>query len=164
MADSLNKTPETPTFLRTTKAAQAISNETLNSAKNVKQLGKNEAQNKLLPFQDVRQPWSAREAFCYPPQCRRLPYLEVLHNQQIPTAELRLGYHREITAKFGHRSSNSIENGFAAADLRPISPLSAIRNEKKYHPIALTRSAGIIKELADKNLYPLLNGKTTQEM
>ncbi len=42
--------------------------------------------------------------------------------------------------------------------------VSALRDEKKNHLIALTKSAGIIKELVDKNLHPLLNGKTAQEM
>ncbi len=42
--------------------------------------------------------------------------------------------------------------------------VSALRDEKKDHLIALTKSAGIIKELVDKNFHPLLNGKTAQEM
>ncbi len=42
--------------------------------------------------------------------------------------------------------------------------ISALRDEKKVHLIPPTRSAGIIKELVDKNLHPLLNGKTAQEM
>lgn len=57
-----------------------------------------------------------------------------------------------------------IEDGFDAADLRTNMLVSALRDEKKDHLIALTKSAGIIKELVDKNLHPLLNGKTAQEM
>lgn len=57
-----------------------------------------------------------------------------------------------------------IEDGFAAVDLRPSTLVSALRDEKKDYLIAFTKSAGIIKELVDKNLYPLLNGKTAQEM
>ena len=49
-------------------------------------------------------------------------------------------------------------------DLRPSTLVSALRDEKKDYLIALTKSAGIIKELVDKNLHPLLNGKTAQEM
>lgn len=49
-------------------------------------------------------------------------------------------------------------------DPRPSTLVSALRDEKKDYLIAFTKSAGIIKELVDKNLYPLLNGKTAQEM
>lgn len=48
-------------------------------------------------------------------------------------------------------------------DLRPSTLVSALRDEKKDYLIALTKSAGIIKELVDKNLHPLLNGKIAQE-
>lgn len=41
---------------------------------------------------------------------------------------------------------------------------SALREEKKEYLVALSKSAGIIQELVDKNLHPLLNGKTAQEM
>lgn len=57
-----------------------------------------------------------------------------------------------------------IEDGFAAADLRPSTLVSALRDEKKDHLTALTKSAGIIKELVDKSLHPLLNNKTAAEM
>lgn len=57
-----------------------------------------------------------------------------------------------------------IEDGFAAADLRPSTLVSALRDEKKDHLIALTKSAGLIKELVDKILHPLLSNKSTAEM
>lgn len=57
-----------------------------------------------------------------------------------------------------------IEDGFAAADLRPSTLVSALRDEKKDHLIALTKSAGLIKELVDKSLHPLLSNKTAAEM
>lgn len=37
-------------------------------------------------------------------------------------------------------------------------------NQKKDYINALAKSAGIIKELVDKSLYPLLNNKTSAEM
>lgn len=57
-----------------------------------------------------------------------------------------------------------IEDGFAAADLRPSTLVSALRDEKKDHFIALTKSAGLILELVDKSLQPLLNNKSAAEM
>ncbi len=57
-----------------------------------------------------------------------------------------------------------IEDGFAAADLRPSTLVSALRDEKKDHINALAKSAGIIKELVDKSLHLLLNNKTAAEM
>lgn len=57
-----------------------------------------------------------------------------------------------------------IEDGFAPADLRPATLVAALRDEKKDHPVALTKSAGLIKELVDKSLHPLLNNKTAAEM
>lgn len=57
-----------------------------------------------------------------------------------------------------------MEDGFAPADLRPSTLVSALRDEKKDHIIALTKSAGLIKELVDKILHPLLNNKTAAEM
>lgn len=57
-----------------------------------------------------------------------------------------------------------IEDGFAAADLRPSTLVSALRDEKKDHLIALTKSAGLIKELVDKSLHPLLSNKSAAEM
>lgn len=57
-----------------------------------------------------------------------------------------------------------IEDGFAAADLRPSTLVSALRDEKKDHSTALTKSAGLILELVDKSLHPLLNNKSAAEM
>ncbi len=57
-----------------------------------------------------------------------------------------------------------IEDGFASEDLRPSMLAAALRDEKKNYLIALTKSAGIIQELVDKNLHPLLHNKTTAEM
>lgn len=57
-----------------------------------------------------------------------------------------------------------IEDGFAPADLRPSTLVSALRDEKKEHLTALTKSAGIIQEIVDKNLHPRLSNKTTTEM
>ena len=57
-----------------------------------------------------------------------------------------------------------IEDAFAAADLRPLTLVSALRDEKKDQLIALTKSAGLIKELVDKNLHPPLNNKTAAKM
>ena len=57
-----------------------------------------------------------------------------------------------------------IEDGFAAADLRPSTLVSALRDEKKDHLTALTKSAGLIKELVNKSLHPLFNNKTAAEM
>lgn len=57
-----------------------------------------------------------------------------------------------------------IQDGFAQADLRPSTLVSALRDEKKDYLTGLTKSAGIIQELVNKNLHALLNGKTAQEM
>lgn len=57
-----------------------------------------------------------------------------------------------------------IEDGFAAADLRPSTLVAALRDEKKDHFTALTKSAGQIIQLVDKSLHPLLNDKTAAEM
>lgn len=57
-----------------------------------------------------------------------------------------------------------IEDGFAPADLRPSTLVSALRDEKKDHINAQAKSAGIIKELVDKSLHPLLNNKTAAEI
>lgn len=42
--------------------------------------------------------------------------------------------------------------------------MSALRDEKKDHLAALTKSAGIIRELVDKSLHLLLHNKTAAEM
>lgn len=57
-----------------------------------------------------------------------------------------------------------IEDGFAPGDLRPATIVTALRDEKKDHLIALTKNAGLIKELVDKSLHPLLNNKSAAEM
>ncbi len=57
-----------------------------------------------------------------------------------------------------------IKDGFDEANLRTNMLVSAFRDEKKDHLIALTKCAGIIKELVNKNFHPLLNGKTAPEM
>lgn len=57
-----------------------------------------------------------------------------------------------------------IEDGFAAADLRPATLVAALRDEKKDYLIGLTKSADLIKELVDKSLHPLLNDKSAAEM
>ncbi len=57
-----------------------------------------------------------------------------------------------------------IADGFAANDLKTATLVSALRNEKKEYTLALTKSAGIIKELVDKSLHPLLNDKSSAEM
>lgn len=57
-----------------------------------------------------------------------------------------------------------IEDGFVAVDLRPSTLVSALRDEKKDHFIALTKSAGLILEMVDKSLHPLLDDKTAAEM
>ncbi len=57
-----------------------------------------------------------------------------------------------------------IEDGFAAVDLRPSTLVAALRDEKKDHFIALTKSVGLIQEMLDKSLHPLLNDKTAAEM
>ncbi len=56
-----------------------------------------------------------------------------------------------------------IEDGFAEVDLRPSILVTALRDEKKDHFIALTKSAGLIQKIVDKNLHPLLNNKTAAE-
>ena len=57
-----------------------------------------------------------------------------------------------------------IEDGFAAADLRPSTLVSVLRDEKKDHFTALTKSAGLIIQLVDKSLHPLLDDKTAAKM
>ena len=53
--------------------------------------------------------------------------------------------------------------GFADADLRPSTLVSALRDEKKDHFMALRKSVGLILELVDKILHPLLNNKSAAE-
>ncbi len=55
-------------------------------------------------------------------------------------------------------------DGFAANDLKTATLVSTLRDEKKEYTLALTKSVGIIKELVDKSLYPLLNNKSSAEM
>lgn len=78
-------------------------------------------------------------------------------------------YHSHLPRIDNRETSESvritlIEEGFAPADLSPSTLVSALRDEKKDHLIALTKSAGLIKELVDKSLHPLLNNKTAAEM
>lgn len=40
----------------------------------------------------------------------------------------------------------------------------ALRNKKMDYLVALTKSAGIIQELVNKSLHPLLHNKTTAEI
>ena len=49
-------------------------------------------------------------------------------------------------------------------DLKPSTLVSALRDEKKDQINALIKSAGIIKELVNKSLHPLLKNKTAAEM
>lgn len=56
------------------------------------------------------------------------------------------------------------EDGFAAADLRPSTLVSVLRDEKKNHFTALTKSAGLIIQLVNKSLHPFLNDKTAAKM
>lgn len=53
-----------------------------------------------------------------------------------------------------------IEDGFVAADLRPTTLVSALRDKKKDHLATLTKSMGLIKELINKSLYLLFYNKT----
>lgn len=48
-----------------------------------------------------------------------------------------------------------MEDGFAPADLRPSTLVSALRDEKKDHLAGLTKRAGLIKELEDNPLKTL---------
>lgn len=57
-----------------------------------------------------------------------------------------------------------IEDGFAAEDLRPSMLAAALRDDKKDYLVTLTKSAGIIQELVDKSLHPLIHNKTAAEM
>ena len=57
-----------------------------------------------------------------------------------------------------------IEDGFAAEDLWLSMLASALREEKKDFLAALSKSAGLIKELVDKSLHPLLSDKSAAEM
>ena len=57
-----------------------------------------------------------------------------------------------------------IEDEFAAIDLRPSTRVLALREEKKDHLTALTKSASLIKELVNKSLHHLFNNETGIEM
>lgn len=57
-----------------------------------------------------------------------------------------------------------IADRFAANNLKTATLVSALRDEKKEYTLALTKSVGLIKELADKSLHPLLNNKSSVEM
>ena len=57
-----------------------------------------------------------------------------------------------------------IEDGFAAEDLRPSILASVLREKKKNFLAALSKCAGLIKELVDKSLHLLLSEKSAAEM
>lgn len=57
-----------------------------------------------------------------------------------------------------------IEDGFASANLRPSTFVTALQDEKKDHLIGLTKSADLIKELVNKSLHLLLSNKNTFKM
>lgn len=52
-----------------------------------------------------------------------------------------------------------INNRFAIADLKLSTLVLALRDKKKDHFMALTKSAGLILELVHKSLHPLVNNK-----
>lgn len=45
-------------------------------------------------------------------------------------------------------------------DLRPATLVAALKDEKKDYHVDFTKSAGLIGELVDKTIYPLLNNKS----
>ena len=51
-----------------------------------------------------------------------------------------------------------------AADLRPPTFVAALRDEKKDYLAGLIKSAGLIKKLVDKSLYPHFNYKSAAKM
>lgn len=57
-----------------------------------------------------------------------------------------------------------IKDAFAIADLKSLTLVLALRDEKKDQFIALIKSVGLIKKLVNKTLYPLLNNKTAAKM
>ncbi len=57
-----------------------------------------------------------------------------------------------------------IKEGFTMEDLRPATLVAALRDEKKDYHVGLTKSAGLIRELVDKTIHPLLNNKSAAQM
>lgn len=55
-------------------------------------------------------------------------------------------------------------DGFVVNDPKTATLVSTLENGKKEYNLALTKSAGLIKELVDGSLYPLLNDKTSAKM
>lgn len=55
-------------------------------------------------------------------------------------------------------------DGFAQADLRPSTLVSALRDEKKDHLSGLGKAASTIKDYVNASLHPILEGKTPPEM
>lgn len=49
-------------------------------------------------------------------------------------------------------------------DLRPSTFILVLKDKKKDYLIALTKNAGFIKKLVDKNLYPLLNNEAAAKI
>lgn len=64
------------------------------------------------------------------------------------------------TSNLNSMQATLIKDGFVQADLRLSTFVLALKDEKKNYLIGLTKSAGIIQELINKNLHPLLNSKT----
>lgn len=57
-----------------------------------------------------------------------------------------------------------IKDAFAMADLKSLTLVLVLRNEKKNQFITLIKSVGLIKKLVNKNFYPLLNNKTAAKI
>lgn len=57
-----------------------------------------------------------------------------------------------------------MEDEFMLVDLRPATLIAALKDEKKDYLIGLTKSIGLIKELVNKSLHPLLNDKSAVKM
>lgn len=49
-------------------------------------------------------------------------------------------------------------------DLRPLILVATFRDKKKDYHVGLTKSAGLIKKLVNKSLYPFLNYKSVAKM
>lgn len=57
-----------------------------------------------------------------------------------------------------------IKKGFMLKDLRSVTLVSALRDEKKNYYIGLTKSAGQIKVFVDKSVYLLVNNKSAAKI
>lgn len=60
--------------------------------------------------------------------------------------------------------ANLILDGFAQADLRPSTLVSALREKKKGHISGLGKAASTIKDHVNSSLFPILKGKTPPEL